>query len=353
MVRKLEELYDVDEKIGEKVAKLYEKVLNNRGEVILTFRRVDLGTEKESGDFIPPHSYHGDIFETGVIDGELTRKKYTDALDFWKHGLNFPLHYFFSSDLAIPVKNKFSWHDSGSDLMRGMINFPPRNLKDAKDGDIKISSFEFLEGSPTLYSMHSHHLSHLERLEILIGDDEIKTFVNPFADDHRLRKGDVEDFLYFMKSPGEIEKRVEASYSKERGELANKLVEYVTHLDTLHKKILGMEDRVLKLHRERYYEGMEDMHSWPVWSDSGLFEDYTRARVAAKTHLENINDLIKKGEKIGIVEHPFVSGINIGFPSEIKTSDYLIWVNQQLVSPFLSLLKKLDGHLSEAQKVEA
>jgi len=67
-----------EEVIEKNIGELEEKVGKNQGEVILTFRRIYLGTEKESGDMIPPHSYHGDYFETGVINGKLERREKTE-----------------------------------------------------------------------------------------------------------------------------------------------------------------------------------------------------------------------------------------------------------------------------------
>jgi hypothetical protein len=336
----------------ERVSGLSERILNNQGQVILTFRRLGLGADSDSEGLIPPESYHGDYFETGTINGELTKKDSGGSAEFWVHNRNFPLSYFFSSDLAVPVKNKLVWSASGSEIQRARIPFPPGHLTEAKEGDIQISSYEFLKSSQLFNELYHPQPPNLKRLEVLIGDDEIKGFVQPFLDGHRVTEESIADFLYLMKTPGEIERRVEASYVKERGKLAEELVRHVSHLNNLYDRISGMEERVLKLHRERYYEGMEDMHSWPVWSDASLVESYSGLRASANGCMGNINGLLKRGEVIGFVKHSFIKGTGIGFPGEVKTQDYLKYVNGDLMPSVQSILEKLDGHLREAQKVE-
>ncbi|HLC78398.1 MAG TPA: hypothetical protein VJH92_04695 [Candidatus Nanoarchaeia archaeon] len=343
MAGKLQELYVSDEKIGEKVAQLYEKVLHNRGEVMLTFRRVYLGTEPSSGDMIPPESYHGDAFETGVIDGEMVKGSAAGALSFWATRCsNFPIIYYLMPDLLVPVKNKLEWHDSKNEFQRDMIDFPPRDLKDAKDGNILISSYELLERDDLCETLYPHTPPYLKKLEVLIGDDDIMNFAKPFIDGHHLKEENVRDFLHLMKTPGEIERMVEEGYIKERESLVWDLVRHVSNLNGFYRRALGMEERVLRLSVD---EVMEQRGVERCVSDGETYTSYIDLSKQINASLKTINGLLDNGVKISLEKHPSMKGDAIGFPAEISTKDYLKYIQKDLLPKTKEILDKLGRHV--------
>lgn len=344
MARRLDPLYTSNEKVGERVAELWEKVLDNPGQVILTFRRVYLGSDRDDSiGMIPPESYHGDAFETGVISGELRRKNGGNGLSFWTSVFSHSGTYFLSSDLAVPVRNKLAWHDSGSEIMRGMIDFPPRDIRNARNGDILISSYEFLERDPLFDMLHPRSTPYLERLEVLVGDDEIQKFLIPFIDQQRITEQIIVDFLHLMKTPGEIGRRVEASYAQERVSLAERLVGQVSSLNRLYAGLLGLQERVLKL---RVSSVMEQDGPQKELSDGETYRTYIALSGQIRDSLTSINGLLDQGMKIHFERHPTMRGDSLGFPAEVSTRAYLKYVGRELLPKADELLAKLRTHVS-------
>jgi len=268
---------------------------------------------------------------------------------FWTLSSNHPVSYYFTPNIFVPVENKMSWDFSKNDLSKGDISFIPRNLRDAKKGHIKLGSLEFL--SRDVYFNPEIDVPELQRLEVLIGDGEIQEFAKPLIEYGSFTKENVDDFLYLMKTPGEVEKRVEAGYSKERERLGEGLVESVNDLARIRNDISKVGERVLKLHLCRSLRE-QDGSSYVYWSDSSLFESYSNLKARANSKMEEVSLLLKKADEISLNKHPFIKGEGIGFPAEIRPDGYLTYVSEELIPSFTSVVGKLEGHLREARKVE-
>ncbi len=325
----------------QKVEEIRKKVSENQGDVVLCFRKFTTGTP--GSHYEDSLGYESGYIETGIISGDLrssevyqTMELSSIKIDFSGRNNNYPL---FSSH-KIPVKNKLV---NGS--LGGLnLNFSESALEKACEGGIAFGSHELSNPLRVLELLgYEKKFPRLDSIDFYFGDKEIR---DSFQGKVLPRK--IDEFIKLMKTPGEIQRRVNDYRFEKRKNLAEELVIYVSDLLKVDRRIRGIEKDVLNSRLRMIWGQGERYEDWGGNKEEVIV--YGGLKVSASGFLKKIKEKLEKSGEIKLIELPKISGEGLGFPAEVSSQEYLKNLENKVLPEVEGRLKKLNSHIREQRK---
>ena len=345
---------EVDEGVGS----LRKKVKEGQGQIALCLREIVTRGECLEG-FMPETGTTTYYLETGIIDGgfEDLRGEERSAGNIFRgievRGIfDFDVphlgDYYFSHDFAIPVKRRLvSSRDLG---LLGILNFNPETLKKSEKGRIDFGVSELFGNMSLLGSGFEKSPPYLGRFMLAIGDEEVRAVVEK----EKIGRQEIEDFFKLLKTPGEIERRVQEYDSGQRGDLARSLVQDVARLCLSRQGVLEIRGDVLKAkaYRETDDEGRYPYVEWDEFHKKDV-EKYQGLRKGTMLVKSKIEKGLRQADEINLSVIGNIDGNDIGFPLGIAYVDWRQNIGGVVIPQTDSLLTEIDNYLaSEHKRVE-
>lgn len=320
------------------VASLLEKkVSENKGSPALTLREITTGYSENYG-----HPREGLFYiETGLISGDMIHNdidfsKSFNKLQTIEATVGFDLfhakHYSFFSTYEIPVKKKLVSHGPIPSL-----DFQIDELKNAKDGFLGFETSEIcplnLEG---IYPGYSKDFPYLEKIDILIGKEEISHFFRGH------QKNEIDEYFELFEE-GVIEKIIEGYDQNVRENISRQLAQSMSQLCIFRQGLMNIENKVKRI---TYSRIREQDGSYIKCNDTETDMLYSSLRASIYSELKSINTLLEKSRQINLIKLGTIDGKCIGFPVNIPVENYLDYIVKE-TTEIASTMKNLNSYLSE------